>query len=326
MTVDFAVEGRIDLPAAYLQAGHVEHGYARTSYGVQGATLDRAFYHPGDSSSFEEGYVALTRGRRETRLYIVDGMAAENETDHRGHDRPSVGMETVAEALERRRSKQLAHEQDPLASATLAAFNGWTLASLRHERNRLEEVLNAAPPSVDEAIENALVQRDALLARRQALQDAAVGRRGLFRRADPRERVEGIDRALASCERHISHLLDRKDASNAFLEAHAPEVERLRLVYRAELARELHVRAEAMGRPDVAIVDALGPAPSDPERYQRWRDALERAAVHADRFGAEFDDGDAAAARSYERVREAFLAADAAPEPERESAELLAEL
>jgi len=326
LKVDFNVEGRIDLPPSYVQAGHVDHGYARTSYGVQGATLDRAFYHPGDSSSFEEGYVALTRGRRETRLYIVDGAPLEQETDHRGHDRQSVGVETVAEAMERRRSKQLAHEQDPLASVTLDTFGDWTLAALRAERDRLDAVLAAAPPSVDDAIDKALAKRDALLARRQAWDTDCATRRRWFRRVDPRERTDGIDRALTSCEHHLSRLLDRKDARDEFLDAHNPEVERLRLVYRAELARELQVRADAVAHPDPALLTAVGGAPNEPERFQRWRDALERAAVHADRFGTGADADDAAAARSYERVREAFLAAEAVPARDRTAAEVFAEL
>ena len=59
----------------YLRPEFQRMSYARTTYGVQGATLDRALYHASDHSSFEEGYVALTRGRHEARIYIVDGTA-----------------------------------------------------------------------------------------------------------------------------------------------------------------------------------------------------------------------------------------------------------
>ncbi|HVT78689.1 MAG TPA: MobF family relaxase, partial [Acidimicrobiales bacterium] len=76
LTVDFHKEGTVVLPAAYLDAGWLDYGYARTTYGVQGATLARALYHAGDESSFEEGYVALTRGRIDTRIYLVDGASA----------------------------------------------------------------------------------------------------------------------------------------------------------------------------------------------------------------------------------------------------------
>ena len=108
VTVDFATEGRITLPAGYLDAGWVDYGYARTTYGVQGATLRRALYHPGDASSFEEGYVALTRGRCETRIYLVDGAAGyDDEAGHPSHQEDPTGLETVVQALEQRRSRCL---------------------------------------------------------------------------------------------------------------------------------------------------------------------------------------------------------------------------
>ena len=74
LVVAFTNEGEVRLPAAYLSAGAVEHAYARTTYGLQGATLDAALYHPGEASSFEEGYVAITRARRSTDLFVVEGQ------------------------------------------------------------------------------------------------------------------------------------------------------------------------------------------------------------------------------------------------------------
>jgi ATP-dependent exoDNAse (exonuclease V) alpha subunit len=47
LVVDFAKEGSISLPHDYVDAGWVEHAYARTTYGVEGATLTSGFYHAG---------------------------------------------------------------------------------------------------------------------------------------------------------------------------------------------------------------------------------------------------------------------------------------
>ncbi len=87
VVVAFDREGTIRVPNAYLTAGRLEHGYARTSYGVQGATHQVARYHPTDLSSFEEGYVALTRGRQSAHIYIVDGNQPDtsNELAHTPH-------------------------------------------------------------------------------------------------------------------------------------------------------------------------------------------------------------------------------------------------
>src|SRR5205814_727520 len=86
-TVVFDKEGRVMLPPKYLDNGWLDYGYARTTYGVQGATLERALYHASDESSFEEGYVALTRGRLDTRIYLVDGTGLTDEDSaHRAHE------------------------------------------------------------------------------------------------------------------------------------------------------------------------------------------------------------------------------------------------
>jgi conjugative relaxase-like TrwC/TraI family protein len=319
LTVDFDVEGTIDLPAWYLEPGNVEYGYARTSYGVQGATLERALYHPGDSSSFEEGYVALTRGRRDTRIYIVDGRTdVEDETAHGPHERHEVGLETMAEALERRRSKTLAIEADPLAAASAREFRGWSLAELRAERSRLEAVLDAAPAPVDAALSSARRERDALLARKHAWESASHvprsrGRTLRRRESSAAERMAGIEKGLENVERHVERLEARCSQREGYLAQHASDVERLRLLYRAELAREVQVRADA------AISDH---EPTDQVTHQLWRDAAERAAVHGERFPTGVDN--AAAARSYERAVESFRAfAERTPREASDAAETL---
>ena len=302
LTVDFGVEGRIELPSWYLESGNVEYGYARTSYGVQGATLERALYHPGDSSSFEEGYVALTRGKQDTRIYIVDGRTnVEDETAHGAHERHEVGLETVAEALERRRSKTLALEADPLAAASARAFAGWSLSELRDERVRLETILAAAPPAVDEALSSARRQRDALLARKRAWDDVPAPSRpsriGVRRSRSGGDQMRGIDKGLQKVESHLARLETRAVERESYLADHAEELQRLRLLYRAELAREVQLRADA------AVAEQALP---DHVTYQLWRDAAERAAVHGDRYPAVT--GEAAAKWSYDRVVESFRA------------------
>src|SRR5207253_8054986 len=50
VVVAFEREGTIRIPNTYLTAGRLEHAYARTSYGVQGATHQFARYQPTDLS------------------------------------------------------------------------------------------------------------------------------------------------------------------------------------------------------------------------------------------------------------------------------------
>ncbi len=58
-------------PVAYA-AKHLEHGYALTGHAAQGATVERAFVLVEARGALQEwGYVACSRARRETRLYLA---------------------------------------------------------------------------------------------------------------------------------------------------------------------------------------------------------------------------------------------------------------
>ena len=62
---------RIALPSRYLDAGHVEHGYAITGHQAQGLTVDcvHVLLRPGGNIR-EWGYVAASRAASETRVYL----------------------------------------------------------------------------------------------------------------------------------------------------------------------------------------------------------------------------------------------------------------
>jgi hypothetical protein len=137
LVVAFEREGTVRLPAAYLDAGHLEHAYARTTYLAQGATHQLGRYHPTDVSRFEEGYVALTRARHQTRIYVVEGEL--DLIDEAGHhavepDRPS--LDTVATAMATRGVKSTAHEVDPRADAVAELHGGQTATELRARLGR----------------------------------------------------------------------------------------------------------------------------------------------------------------------------------------------
>ncbi len=280
LTVDFQAEGCITLPERYLAAGWVDHGYARTTYGVQGATLERGLYHAGDRSSFEEGYVALTRARQETRVYLVDGTLGTDEDDgHRGHAPEPTGLDTVARAMERRRAETPAIEVDSDAAAAAARYGHLDLAQLRIERGKLEAVLAAGPVDVSWSLREAQVRQDELQARLRA-STAAMPPRD---RAD--ERLEVIDRQLSLLGRRLDTLRAKDEARRSFLESHTEELAALRLVRQAELGRVMRVRIGATSKPDPAALAILGPRPLPSADRQAWSNALELAAVHRERWG-----------------------------------------
>jgi len=61
------------LPTEYLRAGHLDYGYATTVHKAQGATYDRAFVLATDSLTKEAGYVAMSRARISTELFVGGG-------------------------------------------------------------------------------------------------------------------------------------------------------------------------------------------------------------------------------------------------------------
>ena len=83
-------DGReLELPGAYVRAGHLDHGYALTAHLAQGSTVDRAFVLGSDELYREWGYTALSRHRSEARFYVSAtpaflNRAAEPLTDVTG--------------------------------------------------------------------------------------------------------------------------------------------------------------------------------------------------------------------------------------------------
>jgi Ti-type conjugative transfer relaxase TraA len=61
------------LPREYLSAGHLDYGYATTVHKAQGATYDRAFVLATESLTKEAGYVAMSRARISTELFVGGG-------------------------------------------------------------------------------------------------------------------------------------------------------------------------------------------------------------------------------------------------------------
>ena len=55
LLVDFTKEGRIRLPADYLERGKVEHAYAQTNFLAQGSDQRRTKYHPTDAIPLRRG-------------------------------------------------------------------------------------------------------------------------------------------------------------------------------------------------------------------------------------------------------------------------------
>jgi conjugative relaxase-like TrwC/TraI family protein len=102
--------GNRRVPFAYA-AEHLDYGYALTGHAAQGLTVDRAFVLLHDQGALQEwGYVACSRARVETRLYLADHDLFDRETPLRDSG-PAAPPERVARALQHSAAEPLALDQ-----------------------------------------------------------------------------------------------------------------------------------------------------------------------------------------------------------------------
>ncbi len=87
----------------------LDHGYAITGHKAQGMTTDRAFVLGSDELYREWGYVAMSRGRVENRLYVVAGAERERDEYAPTERRPDP-LSRVRSALGRSRGQTAAIE------------------------------------------------------------------------------------------------------------------------------------------------------------------------------------------------------------------------
>ena len=106
MSVNTDDGGRI-LPAGYLDAGHVRHGYAVTIHKAQGVTCDHALLLGTDDLYQESGYVGISRGRHSNRIYAVS-TAPDPEAHIPAHLRTGRDhLDVLAHSLEQSHAQQL---------------------------------------------------------------------------------------------------------------------------------------------------------------------------------------------------------------------------
>src|SRR5262249_9644880 len=106
---------RVELSRRYLEVGNVRHAYAITGHAAQGLTVERAFVlGAGEARLQEWAYVALSRARAETRLYVT-GTPREHESHFHDLDERDP-LTRFGRALEESALEELAIDQHPLPS------------------------------------------------------------------------------------------------------------------------------------------------------------------------------------------------------------------
>jgi conjugative relaxase-like TrwC/TraI family protein len=144
LTVRTDAGAQRSLPLAYAEA-HLDHGYAITGHAAQGSSVERAFVLVGDRGALAEwGYVACSRARTETRLYLTE-PDRQRET-HSPEPNPMGRPERLARALSTSASEPLAIDQlqlEPSGGATPRATAAQRRTLERQEAAALQRLANA---------------------------------------------------------------------------------------------------------------------------------------------------------------------------------------
>jgi ATP-dependent exoDNAse (exonuclease V) alpha subunit len=101
------VDGERFVPQSYLEAGDLAHGYAMTVHKAQGLTVDLAYVLATESLTREAGYVAMSRAREGSVLFVPLGPS-QKQMGHDLRPRENQPMTDLARRLASSRAKQLA--------------------------------------------------------------------------------------------------------------------------------------------------------------------------------------------------------------------------
>jgi conjugative relaxase-like TrwC/TraI family protein len=242
-----------ELPAGYV-AEHVEHAYALTGHGMQGATVEHATVvaSPHDLSR-GWSYTALSRARGDTQLLVRDG-----EPSTRGRDEYAPAGRTLtrqhAEVLGRVGRQMLVRDDEDLAIDQLAVAGRPDDPQLAHagveplqEQTTTRGELPSDPPVrsalgvLRDRLERLRAQLAALPTAEIESLDALDARAGAL--TERRDLLRGeLERLPISRERRFArnqdpHVVDRTRLTSAMAGTEG-QLERT-LTQRATLAREL---------------------------------------------------------------------------------------
>ena len=248
----------VTLPAAYLEAGHVTHGYAMTVHKAQGLTCDRSFVLGTDDLYREMGYVAMSRGRIGNHLFAVGERSLEVEPAHA----PTVEQdadELVVTSLRTSRVQTMASTrlavENPLASWSDKAVGDQhrmiraQIARISRDVSPQVEKIATHIAGLEAELSQLEYQREAALQIRRPTRDALAGRD---------QRTTAIDRAIGAKQHWIDQAVDKLSPLREQQQRHE-EFEAAAMPLRPRLAS---LNAEIDRRAELKVADSLNNPPT----------------------------------------------------------------
>jgi hypothetical protein len=285
------------LPSWYVTGrGHddqpwVDHGYAITGHKTQGLTGDDFGVRPSTRADAHWTYVAASRHRFDVRLYLVEELERPAEDTRHTTDPLDDRVTATVRAMGRSGEQQFAIDQE-----LLAEVRQLTVPQLRHERDRLRELLGGAPASVAHRItlaEERQRQAEAHLTGGDAASRATGGWAGRAWRRSPHpvraggQPAMGRAAAVRVADQAAAELVDlrrQQQLRAGFLERHQSAGDR----YRAVVA-ELGWRSRATSRaleldPPAWLTGLLGDPPDTGRGRRAWRQTAARLHSYRDSY------------------------------------------
>jgi len=265
----------VTLPAAYLDAGHVTHGYAITGHKAQGMTVDHTFVLGSEELYREWGYVALSRGRQTNRIYLHE----VNDLREAGPHTPEPAAEPLRIAAGRLRRSQA---NDALDASTAAR---WRQAATFLRSDEVQRSRDLRPRR--DALARTIDQLQRTLGGDLAVRDSWTGPalRGRTRhdRTIVLDRIEHLDAEhrresdrLADLETELAGL-PTEEAIGRAMRQHVELARRL-----GTLADERVDHVEA-ATPDY-LLTTIGRPPADGAARDNWRRRAQAIEHHRLRF------------------------------------------
>ncbi|PAK94916.1 conjugal transfer protein [Brevibacterium casei] len=294
--------GIIVLPTAYV-ADHVDLGYAVTAHRAQGVTVDTAHVLVEPTTTRENFYVAMTRGKHANRAYVILDRPDEHAHPHPGDDADATGRSVLFGVLQHTGAELSAHEtitaeQDQWGSIAQLAAEYETIAAAA-QRDRWAMLIRSSGLTAEQA--EAAIESEAFGALTAELRRAEANHHNLdtlfprlvaargfadaddiisvlhYRVARATARPAGSGRTRKE-PRWIAGLIPSADGPMTGDMRQALDERRELIETRAEAVLDTARDAgEAWTRP-------LGNPPRDPRNAQTWRRYARTIAAYRDRY------------------------------------------
>ena len=294
--------GAIVLPARYV-AEHVDLGYAVTAHRAQGVTVDTAHVLVEPTTTRENLYVAMTRGRRANGAYVILDRPDDHQHPHPGDNPDATARSVLYGVLQHVGAELSAHEtitaeQETWGSiAQLAAEYETIAAAAQHDR--WSTLIRASGLTEEQA--DTVIESDAFGALTAELRRAEANHHDMdqvFPRLVRAREFDDADDIASVLHHRVARATARPAGSGRTRKAPrliAGLIPEAQGSVADDMRQALEERRELIENRATAVLDTalkaedawtkpLGTPPRDPRRTAGWRRQARVIAAYRDRY------------------------------------------